>query len=82
MRKLSRRAFSELDVTADDVPAPIEQARAQRRRQAVATEAAALRRARSERSAREAGATAIGPRPAGLRCPPQVTKITIGTLSQ
>ncbi|MGQ7754841.1 hypothetical protein ACUN29_41570 (plasmid) [Streptomyces sp. WC2508] len=40
---------------------------AQRRRQAVATEAAALRRARSERAAREAGTTAIVPQPAALR---------------
>ncbi|MFE6023350.1 hypothetical protein ACFQ6O_43900 [Streptomyces sp. NPDC056441] len=53
MRELSRRAFPELDVVPDDAPAPIEQARAQRRRQAAATEAAALRRAHAER----AGAT-------------------------
>ncbi|MGW2109083.1 DciA family protein [Streptomyces sp. NPDC001948] len=50
MRKLSHRAFPESDVSADDAPAPIEQARAQRRRQAAATEAAALRRARAERA--------------------------------
>ncbi|MGA4960362.1 DciA family protein [Streptomyces lavendulocolor] len=50
MRELSRRAFPEPDVFRDDVPAPIEQARAQRRRQAAATEAAALRRARAERA--------------------------------
>ncbi|WP_411292765.1 hypothetical protein [Streptomyces sp. SDr-06] len=49
MRELSRRAFPEPDVVADDAPAPIEQARAQPRRQAVATEAAALRRARGRR---------------------------------
>ncbi|MFF2779955.1 DciA family protein [Streptomyces sp. NPDC058052] len=49
MRELSRRAFPETDVAADDAPAPIEQARAQRRRQAAVTEAAALRRARAER---------------------------------
>ncbi|MFD9601765.1 DUF721 domain-containing protein [Streptomyces sp. NPDC059970] len=55
MRELSRRAFPEPDVVPDDAPAPIEQARAQRRRQAAATEAAALRRARAER----AGAPAI-----------------------
>ncbi|KUH35192.1 hypothetical protein ATE80_30695 [Streptomyces kanasensis] len=45
MRELSRRAFSETDVVPDDAPAPVEQVRAQRRRQAAATEAAALRRA-------------------------------------
>ncbi|WP_414170898.1 DUF721 domain-containing protein (plasmid) [Streptoverticillium reticulum] len=54
MRELSRWAFPEPDVVADDAPAPIEQVRLQRRRQAAATEAAALRRARAER----AGATA------------------------
>ncbi|MFI1067025.1 DUF721 domain-containing protein [Streptomyces spororaveus] len=52
MRELSRRAFLEPDVVADDAPAPIDQARVQRRRQAVATEAAALRRARAERAGR------------------------------
>ncbi|WP_030423096.1 DUF721 domain-containing protein [Streptomyces sp. NRRL F-5065] len=51
MRELSRRAFPESDVVVpDDAPAPIEQVRAQRRRQAAATEAAALRRARAERA--------------------------------
>ncbi|MEV5568016.1 hypothetical protein AB0L54_34965, partial [Streptomyces sp. NPDC052196] len=49
MRELSRRAFPEPDVASDDAPAPIDQARIQRRRQAAATEAAALRRARAER---------------------------------
>ncbi|MEU9748170.1 hypothetical protein [Streptomyces niveus] len=49
MRELSRRAFSVPDVVVDDVSAPIEQARVQRRRQAATTEAAALRRARQER---------------------------------
>lgn len=48
MRELSRRAFPEPDVIPDDAPAPIEQVRLQRRRQAAATEAAALRRARAE----------------------------------
>ncbi|MFI8917158.1 hypothetical protein ACIGW4_36890 [Streptomyces sp. NPDC053513] len=48
MRELSRRAFPETDVVPDDAPAPIEQVRAQRRRQAAATETAALRRARAE----------------------------------
>jgi hypothetical protein len=64
MRELSRRAFPEPDVPADDAPAPIDAARAQRRRQAAATEAAALRRGRQERAAREAGTPAVGPPPA------------------
>ncbi|MEU5977691.1 hypothetical protein [Streptomyces sp. NPDC047315] len=53
------------DAVADDAPAPIEQARTERRRQAAVTEAAALRRARAER----AGATVLSaPRvPAGAR---------------
>ncbi|GGZ22224.1 hypothetical protein GCM10010300_77450 [Streptomyces olivaceoviridis] len=42
MRELSRRAFPEPDVVPDDEPAPIEQVRLQRRRQAAVTEAAAL----------------------------------------
>lgn len=50
MRELSRRAFPEPDAVADDAPAPIEQARAQRRRQTAATEAAALRRTRAEKA--------------------------------
>ncbi|GAA3163527.1 DUF721 domain-containing protein [Streptomyces ramulosus] len=50
MRELSRRAFPEPDVVLDDAPAPIEQVRLQRRRQAAVTEAAALRRARAERA--------------------------------
>ncbi|MER7048881.1 DUF721 domain-containing protein [Streptomyces jumonjinensis] len=52
MRELSRRAFPEPDVVADDAPTAIEQARVQRRRQAAATEAAALRRGHSHRSRR------------------------------
>ncbi len=66
MRELSRRAFPEPDVIPGDAPAPIEQAHLQRRRQAAATEAAALRRARTERAARDAGTTAV-PQQAGLR---------------
>ncbi|MDX2855318.1 DciA family protein [Streptomyces scabiei] len=50
MRELSRRAFPDLDVVPDDAPAAIDAARARRRRQAAATEAAALRRARAERA--------------------------------
>ncbi|MEU7183901.1 MULTISPECIES: DciA family protein [Streptomyces] len=53
MRELSRHAFPEPDMVTDDAPAPIEQARLERRRQAAATEAAALRRARAERAARK-----------------------------
>ncbi|MCX5346130.1 DciA family protein [Streptomyces atratus] len=50
MRELGRRAFPEPPVVPDDAPAPIDQTRVQRRRQAAATEAAALRRARAERA--------------------------------
>ncbi|MEV6726642.1 DUF721 domain-containing protein [Streptomyces xanthochromogenes] len=53
MRELSRRAFPEPDMVTDDAPAPIEQARLESRRQAAATEAAALRRARAERATRK-----------------------------
>jgi predicted nucleic acid-binding Zn ribbon protein len=56
MRELSRRVFPEPDVVADDAPASFEQARAQRRRQAAATEAAALRRARAEKAGRPVAA--------------------------
>uniref|UniRef100_UPI002F918E13 DciA family protein n=1 Tax=Streptomyces sp. NBC_01562 TaxID=2975879 RepID=UPI002F918E13 len=59
MRELSRRAFPEPDVVPDDAPASIEVTRAQRRRAAAATEAAALRRARAER-AQQAGAEPLG----------------------
>ncbi|MEV7160249.1 DciA family protein [Streptomyces misionensis] len=55
MRELSRRAFPETALVPEDAPTLIEQTRAQRRRQAAATEAAALRRARAER----AGATVL-----------------------
>lgn len=48
MQELRRRAFPEPDMVTDDAPARLE-----RRRQAAATEAAALRRARAERAARE-----------------------------
>ncbi|MFJ2736140.1 DciA family protein [Streptomyces sp. NPDC087317] len=52
MRDLSRRAFPEPDVVPEDAPTLIEAACAQRRSQAAATEAAALRRARAERATR------------------------------
>ncbi|WP_460074020.1 DciA family protein [Streptomyces sp. YKOK-I1] len=64
MRALSLRAFPE---PPDDAPAAIETARAERRRQAAATEAAALRRARKERAAREAGTAAAVPEAGTLR---------------
>ncbi|MFF7903735.1 DciA family protein [Streptomyces sp. NPDC007920] len=52
MRDLSRRAFPEPDVVPEDAPTLAEAACAQRRSQAAATEAAALRRARAERATR------------------------------
>ncbi|GAA2349855.1 hypothetical protein SVIO_007680 [Streptomyces violaceusniger] len=52
MRSLSRRVFPETETVPDDASASIEVTRAQRRRQAVVTEAAALRRARAECAAR------------------------------
>lgn len=67
MRELSRRAFPETDVVPDDAPAPIDQARTQRRREADVSHAAALRRARAERAAREAGTAAAVPQTAPLR---------------
>ncbi|MFF9497252.1 hypothetical protein [Streptomyces flaveolus] len=61
MRALSLRAFLEPEPVADDQPAPIEQARIERRHQADVSHAAALRRAREERAAREAGTAAVVP---------------------
>ncbi|WP_052713935.1 hypothetical protein [Streptomyces katrae] len=49
LRTLTCRAFPEPNVS-DDASAPSEQARAQRRRQAGATEATAWRRVRAEKS--------------------------------
>ncbi|WDM16457.1 DUF721 domain-containing protein [Streptomyces lavenduligriseus] len=65
LRQLSRLAFP--DPNPEDQPSPIEAARAQRRRQAAATEAAALRRARAERAARRAGTAAAVPQSPELR---------------
>ncbi|MFI2214934.1 hypothetical protein [Streptomyces sp. NPDC020141] len=65
MRELSRRAFPEPDGAADDAPAPIEQARVQRRHQAAATEAAVLRRAFAERAGRTVPPAAPALRQAG-----------------
>ncbi|MFY4721473.1 DUF721 domain-containing protein [Streptomyces sp. LaBMicrA B280] len=67
MRELSRRAFPEPGVVADDGLTSLEATRAQRRRQAAATETAALRRARQERAARESGTQADVPQSAALR---------------
>ncbi|MET8615831.1 DciA family protein [Streptomyces misionensis] len=66
MRELSRRAFPEPGAVSDDAPAPLEEARTGRRRQADASRAAALRRARAERAAREAGTSAAVPQPTPL----------------
>ncbi|MFH9968326.1 hypothetical protein ACH4PR_44695 [Streptomyces mirabilis] len=65
MRELSARAFPETG--SDDQTAPIEVARLQRRREADAARAAALRRARAERAGREAGTVAAVPGSAALR---------------
>ncbi|MER6199958.1 hypothetical protein ABT234_21630 [Streptomyces sp. NPDC001586] len=67
MRELILRAFPEPEDVPDDGPAPIEDARAQRRRQAAATEAAALNRARGKRAARLAGTQAVVSHPSRLR---------------
>ncbi|MBL3668377.1 DUF721 domain-containing protein [Streptomyces sp. M2CJ-2] len=67
MRALSLRAFPEAEEAADDQPAPIERARIERRRQADVSRAAALRRARAERAARQAGTAAAVPQSAELR---------------
>ncbi|MGW4596998.1 hypothetical protein ACWEOA_17075 [Streptomyces sp. NPDC004457] len=65
MRALSLQAFPEPEA-ADGQPAPIEQARIERRRQASVSHAAALRRARAERAAR-AGASVDVLEPTALR---------------
>ncbi|MFF4179562.1 hypothetical protein [Streptomyces sp. NPDC001750] len=59
MRELSRRAFPEPDVVADDAPAPIKAARFLHRRQAAATQETALRRARAERAAQHGGSARL-----------------------
>ncbi|MET9734517.1 DUF721 domain-containing protein [Streptomyces sp. NPDC006458] len=59
MRELSRHAFPEPEVSSDDQSAPIEAGRIQRRREAEATRTLALRRARTERAARQ-DSTAAG----------------------
>ncbi|MEV7518650.1 hypothetical protein [Streptomyces diastaticus] len=67
MRELSRRAFPELGEPADNALAPKEQARSEWRRRADASHAAAVRRAREERAARQAGTTAAVPQSCELR---------------
>ncbi|MFE5669093.1 DciA family protein [Streptomyces niveus] len=65
MRALSLRAFPEPEEAADDQPAPMQQARTERRRQSDVSHAAAVRRARA---AREAGTVAaVTPQRAPLR---------------
>ncbi|MEU6258665.1 DciA family protein [Streptomyces sp. NPDC047043] len=54
MQELSAKAFPEEETGSDDQSAPIEATRGQRRREADATRAAALRRARAERAQRPA----------------------------
>ncbi|MEU3466260.1 DUF721 domain-containing protein [Streptomyces sp. NPDC006733] len=61
MRELSRRTFPETEAAVDNAPDPISAAHLQRRREAAATEATALRRARAERAARQAGTAALVP---------------------
>ncbi|WP_367140708.1 MULTISPECIES: DciA family protein [Streptomyces] len=58
MRELSRRAFPEPDVVADDAAALIEAAHVHRRREIAAVEAA-LRRARAERAGSKAGTAPV-----------------------
>ncbi|MFF8911442.1 hypothetical protein [Streptomyces olivaceoviridis] len=65
MRALSLQAFPEPEA-ADNQPTPIEQARTERRRQAAASHAAALRRARAERAGREARTAAVAAQTAPL----------------
>ncbi|MER6560555.1 DUF721 domain-containing protein [Streptomyces sp. NPDC001027] len=58
MRELSRRAFPEPEAMPDDAPAALAAVRARRRREGEASHAAALRKAREDRAARNAGAVA------------------------
>ncbi|MFC9409317.1 DciA family protein [[Kitasatospora] papulosa] len=62
LRELSRHAFPDQEPHPEETPAPIDPARIQRRRQAAVTEAAALRRARTERAARQAGTAPLIPK--------------------
>jgi predicted nucleic acid-binding Zn ribbon protein len=67
LRELSRSAFPEPDDVPNDAPAPLDGARSERRHQAEVSRAAALRRARQERAARESETTASVPESAVLR---------------
>jgi len=58
MRELSRRAFPEPQAMPDDVLAALAAVRARRRRESETSHAAALRKAREDRAARNAGAVA------------------------
>ncbi|MFJ2847652.1 hypothetical protein GTY20_35410 [Streptomyces sp. SID4946] len=53
-------------MSPDDQPTPLEAARTERRRQAEASRGAALRRARADRAAKEAGTAATVPQTAPL----------------
>nr|WP_024126126.1 DciA family protein [Streptomyces sp. FR1]AHE38744.1 Putative Tra3-like protein [Streptomyces sp. FR1] len=53
MRELSRRAFPEPEVSAQEQPTALDAVRVQRRREADATRALAVRRARAEQAARQ-----------------------------
>ncbi|WP_329317057.1 MULTISPECIES: DUF721 domain-containing protein [unclassified Streptomyces] len=67
MGELSRKAFPEPEVGTEDAPTPIDTVRVQRRREAAATEVAALQRARTERGAERTGTAALVTNPALLR---------------
>ncbi|WP_369394781.1 hypothetical protein AB5J72_50295 [Streptomyces sp. CG1] len=67
MCQLSRRAFPESETPSADQPAPIEAARLQRRRESEVARILALRRARAERAARQAGTSDVAAEPAPLR---------------
>ncbi|MFD4260774.1 hypothetical protein ACFWR9_24905 [Streptomyces sp. NPDC058534] len=64
--KAAEQQFRVAGQAADDQLAPIGQARSERRRQADVSHAAAVRRARAECAAREAGAAAVVPQTAPL----------------
>ncbi|MFF3358211.1 hypothetical protein ACFYWN_37650 [Streptomyces sp. NPDC002917] len=66
MRELSQWAFPEPETVPKDAPAPFATVRVRRRSEAASTEAAALRRARAERAAQQAGTAAVVADPAPL----------------
>ncbi|WP_214350341.1 hypothetical protein [Streptomyces sp. CJ_13] len=82
MRELRLRAFPEPEPVAEDQPAPIEQARTERRRQADASRAAALYRARAERAQRTGAGRPPAPAPhrtAAPTIPVSAVKARVGT---